>query len=121
VKQKRLHENIHQPENLFHLAGGMAFGLFACYSLALQQNALANIKLSTPLVDRDVVSGMAWKIYQQTPEGKPTSAIFWTANIPTAALFGLGNWLATSLLIPLTSLIIPRAIVLNGFVGVACE
>ena len=51
-------------------------------------------------------------------DGKPTSAVFWIANILAAVLFGLGHLPATSLLVPLTPLVITRAIVLNGLVGI---
>ncbi|MDZ7685342.1 MAG: CPBP family glutamic-type intramembrane protease [Gammaproteobacteria bacterium] len=45
------------------------------------------------------------------------SAIFWTANLFVAILFGLGHLPATAELITLTSVIVARAIVLNGVVG----
>jgi len=69
-----------------------------------------------------VMSFLAWlgKLISKTADGKPTTAVFWIANILAAVLFGLGHLPATALLIPLTPLIILRAIVLNGFVGVAC-
>jgi len=65
---------------------------------------------------------VAWlgKFISKTAEGKPTSAIFWIANILAAVLFGLGHLPATALLVSLTPLIIVRAIVLNGFVGIVC-
>jgi hypothetical protein len=55
----------------------------------------------------------------KTSEGKPTSVVCWTANILAAVLFGLGHLPATATLIPLTPLVITRAIVLNGLGGVA--
>ena len=69
-----------------------------------------------------VMSFLAWlgKFISKTADGKPTNAIFWIANILAAVLFGLGHLPATALLIPLTPLIIVRAIVLNGFVGIVC-
>jgi membrane protease YdiL (CAAX protease family) len=42
----------------------------------------------------------------------------WTANILTAVLFGLAHLPATAALLPLTPLVIVRAIVLNGLAGV---
>jgi hypothetical protein len=45
-------------------------------------------------------------------------AAFWTANIATAVLFGLGHLPATAALAPLTPALIVRAIVLNGGVGI---
>lgn len=45
-------------------------------------------------------------------------AIFWTANIVAAVLFGLGHLPMTAQLVHLTPMIIVRALVLNGIVGV---
>jgi membrane protease YdiL (CAAX protease family) len=68
-----------------------------------------------------VMSLLAWlgSFISKTAEGKPTSAVFWTSNILAAVLFGLGHLPATANLIPLTPLVITRAIVLNGLAGVA--
>lgn len=68
-----------------------------------------------------VMSLLAWigSFISKTSEGKPTRAIFWTANILAAILFGLGHLPATATLIPLTPLVITRAIVLNGLGGIA--
>jgi hypothetical protein len=67
-----------------------------------------------------VMSLIAWlgSFISKTSEGKPTSVILWTANILAAILFGLGHLPATANLIPLTPLVITRAIVLNGVGGV---
>ncbi len=67
-----------------------------------------------------VMSLLAWlgSFVSRTTEGKPTSAVFWIANILAAVLFGLGHLPATALLIPLTPLVITRAIVLNGLAGI---
>lgn len=69
-----------------------------------------------------VMSFLAWlgKFISRTADGKPTSAVLWIANILAAVLFGLGHLPATAMLIPLTPLVIIRAILLNGFVGIAC-
>lgn len=68
-----------------------------------------------------VMSFLAWlgKFISKTSDGKPTNAVFWIANILAAVLFGLGHLPATALLIPLTPLVIIRAVVLNGFAGIA--
>jgi len=58
------------------------------------------------------------RFVSRTSEGKPTSTVFWIANILAAVLFGLGHLPATALLVPLTPLVITRAIVLNGLVGI---
>ena len=69
-----------------------------------------------------VMSLLAWlgKFISKTSEGKPTSIIFWIANILAAVLFGLGHLPAMSLLVPLTALVIARTVVLNGLIGVVC-
>jgi len=68
-----------------------------------------------------VMSLLAWLggFISKTTEGKPTSAIFWIANILAAILFGLGHLPATATIIPLTPLVVTRAIVLNGLGGIA--
>jgi len=67
-----------------------------------------------------VMSLFAWLggFVSKSQEGKPTSAVFWGANIIAAILFGLGHLPATAMLIPLTPLVITRAILLNGIGGV---
>ena len=64
---------------------------------------------------------LAWlgKFVSHTPEGKPTLTVLWIANILAAILFGLGHLPTTAMLIPLTPLVIVRAIVLNGLAGLA--
>lgn len=46
------------------------------------------------------------------------SGVFWTANILTAIVFGLGHLPATAALTPLTTALVVRAIVLNGVAGI---
>ncbi len=67
-----------------------------------------------------VMSILVWlgSFVSKTAEGKPTAAIFWIANLLAAVLFGLGHLPLTSVFLPLTPLVITRAIVLNGLVGV---
>jgi len=69
-----------------------------------------------------VMSLLAWLggFISKTSEGKPTKTIFWIANILAAILFGLGHLPTTALLVPLTPLIITRAVVLNGLIGIVC-
>ena len=47
-----------------------------------------------------------------------TPAVFWTANLLAAIAFGLGHLPTTARLVPLTAIIVTRAVVLNGVVGV---
>lgn len=67
-----------------------------------------------------VMSLLAWlgSFLSKTSEGQPTSAVFWIAIIAAAVLFGLGHLPTTATLVPLTPLVITRAIVLNGLGGV---
>jgi membrane protease YdiL (CAAX protease family) len=69
-----------------------------------------------------VMSFLVWlgRFLSKTADGKPTVGVFWTANILAAVLFGLGHLPATALLVPITPLIIVRAILLNGLIGVVC-
>jgi membrane protease YdiL (CAAX protease family) len=68
-----------------------------------------------------IMSVLAWlgKFISHTADGRPTTAVFWIANILAAVLFGLGHLPATAGLLPLTPLVITRAIVLNGLLGIA--
>ncbi len=68
-----------------------------------------------------VMSFLAWlgHFVGKTAEGKPTVAVFWVANVLAAILFGLGHLPATAALVPITPLVVVRAVVLNGIIGVA--
>lgn len=68
-----------------------------------------------------VMSSLAWvgKFVSHTPDGFPTPAVLWIANILAAIMFGLAHLPVTAALIPLTPLVILRAVVLNGLGGVA--
>lgn len=59
--------------------------------------------------------GLAWHL----PGGGPTLGALWVANILAAVAFGLGHLPATAALAKLTPLLVVRAIVLNGIIGVA--
>lgn len=59
--------------------------------------------------------GFAWHL----PGGRPTLGAFWLANILAAVIFGLGHLPATAALVKLNPLLIVRAIILNGIVGIA--
>ncbi len=68
-----------------------------------------------------VMSFLAWlgRFLSKTADGKPTTAVFWTANVLAAVLFGLGHLPTTAALIPITPLVVLRAVVLNGLGGIA--
>jgi hypothetical protein len=68
-----------------------------------------------------LLSLLAWLIgyVWHLPDGKPTLGAFWLANIIAAVIFGLGHLPATAALVKLTPLLVVRAILLNGIVGIA--
>ncbi len=68
-----------------------------------------------------LMSLLAWlgRLIGKAPEGRPSTAVLWLANVLAAVLFGLGHLPATALIFPLTPLVVIRAIVLNGLAGVA--
>jgi membrane protease YdiL (CAAX protease family) len=63
-----------------------------------------------------IVSGLAWILgrFWVNASGLPTNGAFWTAIILAAILFGLGHLPATKAIVPLTTMIVVRAVVLNG-------
>lgn len=67
-----------------------------------------------------LMSLLVWlgRFISKTPEGKPTSAVFWVANILAAALFGLGHLPTLALSVPITSMVVARTVVLNGVLGI---
>jgi len=60
------------------------------------------------------------KFVSHTADGRPTLAVLWVANILAAILFGLGHLPATAAIVAITPIIVVRAVVLNGLVGVVC-
>jgi Type II CAAX prenyl endopeptidase Rce1-like len=68
-----------------------------------------------------LLSLLAWliSIAWHLPDGQPTNGALWLATIIAAVLFGLGHLPTTAALVKLTPLLIVRAILLNGVVGVA--
>ena len=67
-----------------------------------------------------VMSLLAWlgSFISNTVDGKPTTIIFWIANILAAILFGIGHLPAASLILPLTTLFIIRVVLLNAVGGI---
>jgi hypothetical protein len=67
-----------------------------------------------------VLSLLAWmgRFVNRTPEGRPGLGALWVANVLAAILFGLGHLPATHAAgLPLDALVITRAVVLNGLLG----
>ena len=69
-----------------------------------------------------MVSGLAWIFgrFWQNASGLPADGDYWTAIILSALIFGLGHLPTTRALTPLTPMLVIRAVVLNGIVGIAC-
>jgi membrane protease YdiL (CAAX protease family) len=67
-----------------------------------------------------VMSFFVWlgHFVSKTIDGKPTAAVIWIANILAAVFFGLGHLPTTAMLVPLTPLVVTRAVVLNGLLGI---
>ena len=72
-----------------------------------------------PRIHCAACSGLCSKFISHTADGRPTIAVLWIANVLAAVLFGLGHLPATAALFPLTPLVITRAVVLNGLLGIA--
>ncbi|MCA9835274.1 MAG: CPBP family intramembrane metalloprotease [Trueperaceae bacterium] len=63
---------------------------------------------------------VVWLVAKVTRSGVAIPAwVFWFGIISTAILFGLGHLPATAGIWPLTAIVITRAIVLNGVLGLA--
>jgi NADH:ubiquinone oxidoreductase subunit 3 (subunit A) len=65
---------------------------------------------------------LAWlgSLVSHDAEGRPSLGVLWVANVLAAVLFGLGHLPATAAAgLPLNGLVIMRAIVLNGLLGLA--
>ena len=65
------------------------------------------------------MSLLVWIGCKVTRTATPGPAVAWTANILAAVLFGAGHLPATAALFPITAVVVIRALVLNGLVGVA--
>jgi hypothetical protein len=57
-----------------------------------------------------------WRILQKG-NAEPRASLMWTAIILSALLFGAGHLPATAAIVPLTPIIVVRALVLNGVIG----
>lgn len=67
-----------------------------------------------------VVSLFVWISFKikKNKEGLPTKAGMWLSIILAAVLFGLGHLPATAAIVPITFIVVVRAVVLNGVAGV---
>jgi Type II CAAX prenyl endopeptidase Rce1-like len=64
-----------------------------------------------------IVAWLLWRI-DPRPEG-PSAIVLWETNLVVAVLFGLGHLPATRQVLPLTPLVVSRALVLNGLGSLA--
>ncbi len=65
-----------------------------------------------------VMTLFAWLGAKLTRTDRPGAGVMWSANVLAAVLFGLGHLPAIAAILPLTALVITRAVVLNGLAGV---
>jgi hypothetical protein len=86
-------------------------GLLASFYGGINEEVLLRLGLMSILV---------WlgRFISKTADGRPTLAVLWTANILAAILFGLGHLPATAAILPITPLVVARAVVLNGLLGI---
>ena len=61
---------------------------------------------------------LVWAGARLTRTADPRPAVVWTAIVATALLFGAGHLPTTAAMLPLTPLVIARALLLNGIGGV---
>jgi hypothetical protein len=87
--------------------------LLACFYGGVVEELLMRLLVMAGLT---WLFGLAWK----SSTGAPAIGAFWTANILATLLFGLGHLPATMRLAPLTPLVVTRAVLLNGIVGLGC-
>jgi Type II CAAX prenyl endopeptidase Rce1-like len=84
-------------------------GLLASLYGGLDEEILLRLGLMTLLV---------WVGARLTTARRPPDAVYWTGNVLAAILFGLGQLPATAALVPLTPLVVARALALNGIAGI---
>lgn len=65
-----------------------------------------------------VMTVLVWLGAKLVRTDAPGAGVIWTANVLAALLFGLGHLPATAGIMPLTALVVIRALVLNGLAGV---
>ena len=61
---------------------------------------------------------LVWVGAQLTRTSAPRPVVVWTAIVITALLFGAGHLPTTAAMLPLTPLVIARALLLNGIGGI---
>jgi membrane protease YdiL (CAAX protease family) len=62
-----------------------------------------------------------WRLFNRRSQREtPSPAIMWTAIILSALAFGAGHLVSTAILVPITPVVVMRALLLNGIIGIAC-
>lgn len=84
-------------------------GLLAALYGGINEELLLRFGLMTLLV---------WLGMVALRRSRSNAGLVWTANLAVAVLFGLGHLPATAAILPLTPLVVTRAVVLNGLAGV---
>ena len=84
-------------------------GLLASFYGAIPEELLMRLGLMTLLV---------WVGVRLTRTSAPRPVVVWTAIVITALLFGAGHLPTTAAMLPLTPLVVARALLLNGIGGI---
>jgi hypothetical protein len=86
-------------------------GFLASFYGGIDEEVLLRLGLMTLLV---------WLGARLTRVDRPGMVLLWTANLLAAVVFGLGHLPITAAMVALTPIVVARALVLNGLVGLAC-
>jgi membrane protease YdiL (CAAX protease family) len=86
-------------------------------ALAVLYGAITE-ELLLRLVLMTLLAWAGWKLAQRA-RSRPTAAVYWTAIVVAAVLFGLGHLPVASTLWPLTAVVVARTVLLNSVLGVA--
>jgi hypothetical protein len=92
-------------------AAAPGLGFLASFYGGIDEEVLLRLGLMTLLV---------WIGARLTRAQGPGTAVLWAANVLAAVAFGLGHLPTTAALVALTPLVVARAVVLNGLVGLTC-
>ncbi len=93
----------------------ISYGVLACLYGAVTEELLLRLLvmslLSIPLT---------WLFQRRNPGESLHPLALWTANIAAALLFGIGHLPAAKAILPMSTLLVLRTIVMNGVVGLVC-